>query len=50
VDVVIDPDPMLEARRAMELVLQHYGRLEGGSGGSTPLRVVFRENCAAEPE
>jgi LacI family transcriptional regulator len=28
VDVVIDQDPLLEARRAMELVLSHYGRLD----------------------
>lgn len=46
VDVVIDQDPMLEARRAMELILQHHGRLAGRQvTGSTPLRVVFRENA-----
>jgi LacI family transcriptional regulator len=49
IDVIIDQDPILEARRAMELVLQHYGRLEDDRiGGSTPLRVIFRENAAGE--
>ena len=28
IDVVLDQDPMLEARRAVEIVLQHYGRRE----------------------
>ena len=46
VDVVIDQDPLLEARRAMELVLSHYGRLDAGvTDGRTPVRVVFRENA-----
>ena len=50
VDVVIDQDPILEARRAMEIVLQHYGRLDGRpTDGSTPTRVVFRENVGTEP-
>lgn len=49
-DVVIDQDPMLEAMRAMEIVLHHYGRSGGGSvNGRTPLRVHFRENATGEP-
>ncbi len=49
VDVVIDQDPGLEARRAMEIVLRHYGRLDGSpADGNTPLRVFFRENVAQE--
>lgn len=48
VDVVIDQDPLLEARRAIELILQHNGRLAGRQvTGATPLRVVFRENAEA---
>jgi LacI family transcriptional regulator len=48
-DVVIDQDPVLEAMRAMEIMLQHYGR--SGSvriDGGTPLRVHFRENAGGE--
>ena len=46
VDAVIDQDPILEARRAMEIVLQHYGRLEGPPvDGIVPLHAVFRENA-----
>ena len=49
IDVVIDQDPALEARRAMEIVLHHYGRLEGRSvDGRTPIRVFFRENAAGQ--
>ena len=49
IDAVIDQDPMLEARRAMEIVLQHYGRWGGEAiDGRTPLRVFFRENAAGE--
>ncbi len=49
IDVVIDQDPGLEARRAMEIVLRHYGRLDGAApDGNTPLRVFFRENVANE--
>ena len=48
-DVVIDQDPMLEAMRAMEIVLHHYGRAGGGEiDGKTPLRVHFRENAGGE--
>jgi LacI family transcriptional regulator len=51
IDVVIDQDPILEARRAIEIILQHYGRLEERRViGATPLRVLFRENAAAEFE
>jgi LacI family transcriptional regulator len=46
VDAVIDQDPILEARRAIEIILQHHGRLSGRQvTGATPLRVVFRENA-----
>lgn len=46
VDAVIDQDPIFEARRAMEIVLQHYGRLEGQPvDGTVPLHVIFRENA-----
>lgn len=49
IDVVIDQDPGLEARRSMEIVLRHYGRLDGSQvDGNTPLRVFFRENVAEE--
>jgi LacI family transcriptional regulator len=49
VDAVIDQDPIFEARRAMEIVLQHYGRLGGlPVDGMMPLRVVFRENVGSE--
>ena len=49
IDVVIDQDPMLEARRAMELILQHHGRLAGRRvSGATPLRLFFRENTEGE--
>ncbi len=49
VDAVIDQDPIFEARRAMEIVLQHYGRLGGQPvDGTVPLRVVFRENLGSE--
>ena len=49
VDAVIDQDPIFEARRAMEIVLQHYGRLGGlPVDGMVPLRVVFRENVERE--
>jgi LacI family transcriptional regulator len=49
IDVVIDQDPMLEARRAIELILRHYGRLAGRQvEGATPLRVFFRENAEGE--
>jgi LacI family transcriptional regulator len=49
VDAVIDQDPIFEARRAMEIVLQHYGRLEGRPvEGTMPLQVVFRENIGSE--
>jgi LacI family transcriptional regulator len=49
IDVVIDQDPGLEARRAMEIVLRHYGRLDGSPvDGNTPIRVFFRENVAGE--
>lgn len=45
VDVVIDQDPVLEARRAMESILAHYGRQhDSTSNTGTPLRVFFREN------
>ena len=48
-DVVIDQDPVLEAVRAMEIVLHHYGRWSGGKiDGNTPLRVHFRENAGGE--
>lgn len=50
IDALIDQDPIFEARRAMEMVLQHYGRLEGQPvSGTLPLRVVFRENLPNEP-
>ena len=40
---------VLEAMRAIEIVLQHYGRTgDGRIDGSTPLRVHFRENAAGE--
>ncbi len=49
IDVVIDQDPALEARRAMEIVLRHYGRLDRSPiDGGTPIRVFFRENAAEE--
>jgi LacI family transcriptional regulator len=49
IDVVIDQDPGLEARRAMEIVLRHYGRLDDAApDGNTPLRVFFRENVVSE--
>jgi LacI family transcriptional regulator len=49
IDVVIDQDPALEARRAMEIVLQHYGRLDRRPiDGGTPIRVFFRENAVGE--
>jgi len=44
VDVVLDQDPVLEARRAVEIVLHHYGRFEGDApAGEIPIRPVFRE-------
>jgi LacI family transcriptional regulator len=49
IHAVIDQDPMLEARRAIELILQHYGRVtDHQRTGSTPLGVFFRENVAGE--
>ncbi len=49
IDVVIDQDPVLEARRAIELILQHHGRLAGRQvSGATPLRLFFRENAEDE--
>jgi LacI family transcriptional regulator len=49
IDVVIDQDPLLEARRAIEIVLGHSGRLVGFPiEGRTPLRVVFRESVDAD--
>jgi LacI family transcriptional regulator len=49
IDVVIDQDPLLEARRAIEIVLGHYGRMVGSPmEGRTPLRVVFRESLEAD--
>jgi LacI family transcriptional regulator len=49
IDVVIDQDPGLEARRAMEIVLRHYGRLDGSPvNENTPIRVFFRENVGTE--
>jgi LacI family transcriptional regulator len=48
IDAVIDQDPELEAQRALELVLAHYGRLDGDPlDGRTPLRVFFRESIEA---
>lgn len=48
-DVVIDQDPVLEARRSIEIVLQHYGRSDGlPARGTTPIRVVLRENAGRE--
>jgi LacI family transcriptional regulator len=50
IDVVIDQDPISEAKRAIELVLQHYGRLAGRQvSGATPLRLFLRENIEGEP-
>jgi LacI family transcriptional regulator len=47
IDAVIDQDPVLEARRAMEAVLHHYGRLRGGPPDlGIPIRVHFRESLA----
>jgi LacI family transcriptional regulator len=44
-DVVIDQDPILEARIAMETVLHHFGRWAGSCPKTdTPIRVYFREN------
>ncbi len=44
VDVVLDQDPALEARRAVEIVLHHYGRREGEAPvGDIPIRPIFRE-------
>ena len=49
IDVVIDQDPMNEAKRAIELVLQHYGRLAGRQvSGPTPLRLFLRENIEGD--
>jgi LacI family transcriptional regulator len=49
IDALIDQDPIFEARRAMEIVLQHYGRLDGQPvDGTVPLRVIFRENLVGE--
>lgn len=49
IDVVIDQDPGLEARRAMEIVLRHYGRLDGSPVNErTPIRLFFRESVAGE--
>ena len=49
IDVVIDQDPMNEAKRAIELVLQHYGRLAGRQvSGATPLRLFLRENIEGD--
>jgi LacI family transcriptional regulator len=48
-DAVIDQDPIFEARRAMEIVLQHYGRLGGRPvDGLVPPRVIFRENAGGD--
>lgn len=45
IDAIIDQDPLLEARRAMELVLSCYGRWSGPPiDGRTPLRAIFRES------
>jgi LacI family transcriptional regulator len=47
IDVVIDQDPVLEARRAMESVLFHYGRWSGSAPEiRTPIRVYLREMLA----
>jgi LacI family transcriptional regulator len=47
IDAVIDQDPVLEARRAMEAILHHYGRVRGGPPElSIPIRVHFRESLA----
>lgn len=44
IDVVLDQDPALEARRAVEIVLHHYGRRGGETpSGEIPIRPVFRE-------
>ncbi len=49
IDVVIDQTRGLEARRAMEIVLRHYGRLDGSLvNENTPIRVFFRENVGTE--
>ena len=49
IDAVIDQDPIFEARRAIEIVLQHYGRLDGQpADGTMPPRVIFRENAGNE--
>ncbi|MGF1624230.1 MAG: LacI family DNA-binding transcriptional regulator [Alphaproteobacteria bacterium] len=45
IDAVIDQDPILEARRAMEAILHHYGRWTGGPPDvSIPIQVYFRES------
>ena len=45
IDAVIDQEPLLEARRAIETVLAHYGRLVNiPIEGRTPLRAIFRES------
>jgi LacI family transcriptional regulator len=47
IDVVIDQDPVLEARRAMEIVLFHHGRWSGSPPEiRTPIRLYFRESLA----
>lgn len=49
IDAVIDQDPVLEARRAMEVILHHCGRWRGEPPeGGIPIHVYFREGLAAE--
>lgn len=49
IDVIIDQDPKLEAQRAMEIVLKHFGRLEGTpTQKSMPVRIYFRENLSPD--
>ncbi len=45
IDAVIDQDPALEAQRAMEIVLECYGRLAVGPERTPlPARIVLRES------
>lgn len=48
IDIVIDQDPVLEARRAIEIILGQYGRMSRAIDGRTPLRVVLRESLGAD--
>jgi LacI family transcriptional regulator len=46
IDAIIDQNPELEVRTAVEVIAAHFGRLDAPPGSAvTPVQIHMIENC-----